>query len=197
MYKGIRDVQFIYNDYELLYLASMNDEEAINLILKKYEKMIYKFNQKFDVNPSSYDDYFQEARLVILKAINTFDINSNKSFTKYLELLMYHRYIDLTRKKNKENYDLVADDTIDYYNFGSEKSYELKELVDIEYDDFSKFEYNVFKYKFEENMKPRDIAVILNVPVNKIYSAIERIKGKIKSHNDNYKGDLLDKKCDF
>ena len=71
MYKGIRDVQFLYNDYELLYLASMNDEEAINLILKKYEKMIYKFNQKFDVNPNCYDDYFQEARLVILKAINT------------------------------------------------------------------------------------------------------------------------------
>lgn len=197
MYKGIRDVQFLYNDYELLYLASMNDEEAINLILKKYEKMIYKFNQKFDVNPNCYDDYFQEARLVILKAINTFDISSKKSFTKYLELLMYHRYIDLTRKKNKIIYDLVNDDTIDYYNFESEKSYELKEEVVINYDEFSKFENDIFKYKYEKKMKPREIAEALNVPVNKVYSAIERIKGKIKSHNDNNKGDLLDKKRDF
>ena len=84
-----------------------------------------------------------------------------------------------------------------FITVSKDNNLELKEEVVINYDEFSKFENDIFKYKYEKKMKPREIAEALNVPVNKVYSAIERIKGKIKSHNDNNKGDLLDKKRDF
>ena len=177
---GKRDVVFSLNDYELLYLATYNDEEAKNLILKKYEKLIYKYNQKFDVDINNYDDFLQEGRIIINKAIKTFDVNSNKSFTKYVELLLYHRYIDLMRKKKTDNYQLISDESIDYVCFDNTKTQTVSEEIIIDYDDLSQFERQIYHYRFEKLMKPRDIAGELEIPINKIYSALERIKRKLR-----------------
>lgn len=180
MYKGKWDVEFTLNDYELLYLARLHDEEAINLIIKKYEKLIYKFNQKFDVSVSNYEDYLQEGRIIINKAIKSFDANSNKSFTRYVELLLYHRYIDLTRKNNVHKYEIISDDTIDYLTFETSDIPKVNEEIIINYEDLSKLEQKIYSFRYDKNMKPRDISNELNIPITRVYSALERIKRKIR-----------------
>lgn len=177
-----RDVLFEYNDYELLYLASLNDEDAINLILKKYSMLVYKYISSFGISVSDYDDYLQEGRLVILKAISIFDIKSNKSFTKFVDLLIYRRFIDLIRKKNNVKYEL-SNETIEYYCYDKSELNTVEEPIKITYNELSEFEQLIYKYKYEDKYKPMKISKTLNISISKVYSAIERINKKIKNIN--------------
>ena len=64
------------NDYEVIYMIKENDEEARNLLIRKYKPIINKISNKYisSVKPFGVeiDDLVQEGMIALNKAINTF-----------------------------------------------------------------------------------------------------------------------------
>mgnify|MGYP004686242223 FL=1 len=101
MKRDLRENLLKYNDYELLYMNGLSSEEARDILFEKYMFMIKKMIVKFNVQPNEKDDYFQEGLIALNKAIKTYKETSNMTFTRFVEMLIYHRFVDLTRiKKN-------------------------------------------------------------------------------------------------
>lgn len=178
MRRGKKEGLMAYNDYELIYLSRFGDEDVVNIMIVKYEPLIHKMISNFNVPNLNKDDYLQEGRLIINKAIKSYNELSKMTFTKYLEMLLYHRFIDLARKNNKNNYELMEIDKIEYFYDSLNTANKVNEDIVINYEGLSEFERNVFYYKYILGYSSKNISVILDVPIKKVYSATERIVKK-------------------
>lgn len=181
MRRVLRDELFKYNDYELLYLSSLGGEEATSIIFEKYSFMIKKMIARFSVPAYLHDDYEQEGLLMINKAIKTYKDNSKMTFTRYVELLIYRRFIDLERIKNKRPENLVSIDDIDYIIEQPEKEMLLNETIDL--SNLSELENKVYECKYLQGLNIKEICSKLEIKVSQVYSALERIKRKLKMKN--------------
>ena len=93
--------KYLENDNELLYLIKNHDEEALELMFKKYENLILSKIRQYHFPISNKEDYLQEGRIVLLKAIDTYRTEFEKTFTKYFELLLINRFNTLYRINKK------------------------------------------------------------------------------------------------
>lgn len=163
----------VYNDYELVYLVRNEQcEAALNKLIEKYKLMAYKFIHQFYVKETDYDDYVQEAAIMIYKAINLFLENYNKTFTRYYELILRRRILYLKSKEPKyelsETVSIIRDENT---------YYEYQEL-----EGLANFEQNIYKRYFVLNQKISFIAESENKSAKQIYNAIYRIKTKYKNN---------------
>lgn len=172
-----------YNDYELLYLIHDNSYEAMGMMFRKYEKLIYSKIYKYHFNNSLFDDLVQEAYLVLYKAINIFDSRFNKTFTKFFELLLDNKLIDLYKRFNKISY--LNYDFNNEYDFN--KINELDELLikedeTIFYNTLSKKEKEIYSLKFNKKMSVSEIHKLTKYDKSSISNTIQRIKRKITNN---------------
>lgn len=161
------------NDYELIYLyKETNNEEALIKLINKYKPLIWKNIYKFYVPLSDQSDFYQEALITLVHALNTFDPIYNKTFTRYFELILYRRFIAL--KKASPKYILAPKPEL---LFREEPPslfifFDLKSLSD--------FEKKVWDLYYNERKIIKSIAEILNTNEKSIKNAIYRIKCKLK-----------------
>lgn len=168
-----------YNDYELLYMIEDDSKEALEILVKKYEPLIYTRLIKFRIKKEYFDDYFQEGLLVLYNAIKKYNSDSPMSFTNFFDLMLKRRIMDLLRKNKKyfedvclyEDIDIVATYEPVKTDFNIEKVIEL-------FNELSDFEKQVFILKYKENKKAEEISSCLNVGIRSVYSATDRIKSK-------------------
>jgi RNA polymerase sporulation-specific sigma factor len=124
-----------------------------------------------------FEDYLQEGRLVLHKAIKCYDMNGVKTFNKYFDLILTNRFISILRKNKKEiddGYTISLAMSVDNISYN-------KKLEDIDFSKlhFSFLEKEVYKYRFLRNLKVIDICQMLNVTEKTVYNSIQRIKKKL------------------
>ena len=191
-----------YNDFELLSYIAEDNEDANNIIFKKYEPLIittsnrmYKYckNSGLELN-----DLIQEGMLGLNLAINNYDQNKNATFYTYAKTCIERKIITIVlqtkRLKNKflnESFSLEVPDDEQYKieNILSDNSlnperqildYEReKELIDNIKSVLTDFEQQVFDLKIA-SFSYREIAEILEKDPKSIDNAIQRIKSKAK-----------------
>ena len=133
-----------YNDYELLYLINTGSDEALEIMLKKYEKLIYSMIHKFHVFNSNFDDAVQEARMSLLKSIRKYSEFENKTFTKFFELILERKLIDLyhIEIKNKKIEDHLL-------TFDTDMVYVIEDKLDglIMKENFAKQFYKLYSFE--------------------------------------------------
>lgn len=174
MNKKIKEI----NDNELLYLISDNNEEALEIMFKKYEPLILSKIKKFKFNKLYWEDYLQEGRLMLLKAIKSYDPNSRKTFNKYFDLILTNRFISIIRKDKKETeVAFIAEEML----IAQEESKD-KKLDDVDFSklQLSSLEKEIYKLRFLRNLKVSYICQSLNVSEKTVYNSIQRIKRKLK-----------------
>lgn len=177
-----------YNDYELLYLIEENDDIALDIMYNKYIPLIKSRIKSFRIKAWNHEDFLQEGLLVLNKAIQTYRVDKNKSFTKYFDLILQRRFIQILRKESNN-----------FYNVDLVGAGEYLEEPKISYDDrlddcisrcnFSDFEQEVLKY-YKLGIKSKDIAEALNCRVKQVYDATDRIKKKIKGVKNSLDNNL-------
>lgn len=168
-----------HNDYELLYMVNdHNDMVALDILLKKYEKYIYKLVHRFFYYEREKEDYFQEGILVLYKAIKTFDDRYNKTFMRYFEVLITRHFINIYHKHKRESLSMVEfiNELIIEESILPDESYELN-MVEPTFK--SKKEQVVFTYYFKENRSIQRIALETGLNTKQIYNAIYRIRKKL------------------
>ena len=98
-----------YNDNELIQLIEKGNEEALEIMFSKYELLIRSKVIKFKLDKYGLDDYLQEGRLMLHKAIKKYDLSSSKTFNKYFDLILTNHFLTVVR-------DIKNDFVIGYLN---------------------------------------------------------------------------------
>ncbi|MDD5888255.1 MAG: sigma-70 family RNA polymerase sigma factor [bacterium] len=177
------------NDYEVMYMIRENDDEAQDLLVKKYMPIVSKIASKYlplvKTCGIEFDDLLQEGLIALNKAIIGYDDNSGVLFYTYVLVCVERHIITYCRRvNNKKNYFLnysVASD--DYFLFKDDKSsidefmserfaeedfVYCKNLFDISYSSIFELRYNGFTYK--------EISVLMDVSLGTVDARLSKIR---------------------
>ena len=193
-----------YNDYELLYYISEKNEDASDILLKKYDPLIisiaknlYKSIEGTGIEIS---DLIQEGRLGLFNASDTFSESKDTLFYTYaktcIERKMYDLIKSINRNKNKilnNSIPIEIDDekgeykSLDYLLKDDKENPEKllieeenkTEKFDIINSKLNEFEIRVLELKLD-GYDNKEIASITNTDYKKIDNTLQRIKQKLK-----------------
>ena len=135
------------NDYDLIYkIREHNDENAFYDLVKKYEPIIINCAKKYYLNNPYYgvdlNDYSQEGRIAVFKAMKSFDVNGASLFYTYVCLCINRCLITYCRSlgasKNSLLNNSLSDET---YSFLGDIEYEPSIFVGNMYSDKAIIDY--------------------------------------------------------
>lgn len=188
-----------YNDYELVFLAQEENEDAINIIYKKYKPIIVK-KSKLAIystknSGSEINDVMQEAYLGLEEAIKNFSQNDEATFYTFANLCIDRKISNYIRKMaNKknillneaifidENMENYLKDTTDIENNLIRKVMK-EEIINKIYDKFTTLEKDVYNL-LVDGYSLAEISSKLDKDIKSIYNTIDRIKQKVKKYRD-------------
>lgn len=187
------------NDYELIYLAQENIEEAKNILYDKYINYIYviisKAYQKYRLYTTDIEDLKLDCYIVIENAINKYNQDKDTKFKTYLKKCVETRLTDIIRKnlsyKGKIINNMISLDSIKDGMSLHDILYDNNYLIEDNFFDIDDFIINI-KPKLSTNeknililildgIKPEEMAILLNIDIKNINNTIYRLKTKIKT----------------
>lgn len=192
-----------YNDYELLNYIAEGNEDANNIIIKKYEPLIIGIANKMYAycknNGLDKNDLIQEGMIGLNHAIDRYHEQGDTLFYTYAKKCIERKIISVVIGSNR-NKNKILNESISY---DDEENLLLKVLkdtspnpeelmMDMEHEkDFilkvketlTDLESQVFELLIS-GFKYKEIAEILDKDQKSIDNAIQRIKNKIKKVNE-------------
>ena len=189
------------NEYELIYLAQEQNEDAREYLYNQYQPIIdiilaknkYKI-KKLNLDPK---EIYNIALLALDDAINYYNADLKASFSTYATVIVRNRVNNYLReyRSNKNNYlnnTLSLEDEyidfilIDFFiNYQKDPLTNLKkrenyqELLNKIKNNLSSFEYEVY-ILYIDGLNYQQIAKILSKNPKQIDNALQRIKNKLK-----------------
>ena len=192
-----------YNDYELLYLISENNDEAKDLFYKKYKPIIEMKIKKYInyVQARGYDenDLIQEGMIGLSRALTDFKTQKDVQFNTFAnvcidrQIFSFLRDIDsgkhrvlndsLSYDTTTNTYGRGLNDLLDNKNKNPETTFveeeESNDLFDNILSVLTDKEKDVFKLR-SQGFTCKEIAALLNTTEKAVSHAIEKIKIKTK-----------------
>lgn len=183
------------NDFELLYLIQCHyDRGAKDILFNKYKPLIYKIVLNYIYDKNLIKDYIQISFLKLEKAYNSFYPDSNKTFTRYFELILKRDIFKLIKKTYKDIKSVVVEENIiDIYNNNYSYDTQLMEFNEDkkEYVFDKNINFNsellgkIYNTIYINNKTIKEATLILNLDKKKIYNALYRIKNILKDKINN------------
>lgn len=191
------------NDYELVSMAQELNEEAIDLLHKKYQPIIYNKARKmlkYLCNKGiELSDLIQEGNLAVELAIQNFNSNDDVSFYTFVNLCIDRQLINILNITNRNKYKILNEaipleidnehesnlvDIIEDNSYNPEQDLiteeQLKELYKDITDELTNFESFVFGLRVQ-GLTYKEIACVLDKDIKSVDNAVQRIKLKLKS----------------
>jgi len=187
-----------YNDYELIYMAQESNEDAVNILNKKYESLINSrvtyFYNRSDKKGYDYNDLYQEALLGFNEAIYRYDQDNNATFYTFASVCIDNKLMTFLTKNNTGkvtfyndavNYDDVKDNLVgNDYSYSDPLDMALdkeryEEILDKIKGILTDKELSVFELKIQ-GLSIDEIVKKLNINHKSVYNTLVRIKNKIK-----------------
>lgn len=186
----------LIND-EVIKLAQNGDQEALDLILKEYKKLIYLNIRNYFLVGADQDDLLQEGTIGLLKAIKNYS-EGKASFKTFATLCIRRQILTAVRSSTAQKNSVLneasgnnletEDGHEDYpkelysnvrYNpeaifLSKEKIMEFQDFVE---HNFSPFERQVFNYMIK-GFSYKEIAAELEKTPKVIDNSFQRIKRK-------------------
>ena len=156
----------MYNDYELLYLAQENNEDAVNELRKKYNSLLYA--KALSYSRSSHIDIkelLNETELAFYKAIDNY-IDKN-TFNTYLNKVIDNNLTNYIAKHNVTK-NKILNESISYEN-----NNERNKIIEV----LTWEEELIFTLK-EQNYTVLEISEITGNKLRTVYNIIKRIQDK-------------------
>lgn len=162
------------NDYELLYLIGEKNENALNLMITKYQAVINNQIKVLSIPFVFNEEFLQEGFMVIFKAIFDFKEEYGKTFYGYFLMCLKHRFYRLIKELDLFSYS--------YIEAPEELGSIMSESV-VHYNSF-KFKNDLEKLIYEEiflsKCSPRFFAKKYNTNIKQVYNLIYKIKNMLK-----------------
>ncbi|HKM29565.1 MAG TPA: hypothetical protein VJZ51_02260 [Bacilli bacterium] len=167
-----------YNDFELLYLIYEKQDEALEIMFKKYEPLIKARVRDFNIKSKNFDDFFQEGLIMLKIAIETYDTYERKSFNKYFDLILQRKIREILARESKYFYNVTIQENMDYLL--AEEKEPLFKIEENWKTDLTNLEKIVFEMMYESKKDIAQIAAEIICDERKIYNAIYRAKKKMR-----------------
>ena len=187
------------NDYELMYLIKENDEDAVNLMIGKYEPIIInmarKFYPKVKLFGAEMDDLVQEGRIAVIKAINSYNQNSVSIFYTYVCICIERRMITYLRnlstsKQSPLNYSIgedrvfsIADMSLEPVNYLTQM-YVEESIVNSKYL-FDFLDSNIFELRYN-GFSYREISELLDIPIRMVDSRLSKMRKTLQRKGNKF-----------
>lgn len=186
------------NDYELLYLAKEDTETILNILYKKYSKLLYFKALRYSSSNLTFEDYLNESRLSLYETVETYQ--DKYSFITYLNVCLDKSLSNYRKSLNRNKYKILneaisIDDEevrnllrVDDERYNPEKilleesNYiELREKI---INELTWKEELVFSLK-EQNYTNKEISEITDNNLRTVYNIIRRIQSKVSKLMSN------------
>jgi RNA polymerase sporulation-specific sigma factor len=172
------------NDYELLYLIGERNDDALALMVQKYQPLIISKLFHFNIRPSERDDYMQEGNMMLLHAIKVFNPVYQKTFTRFFELILTRKFMSLMTPAHKQMIYL-SEELIDHLSVEEEPRWRLfPRHLTIAKATLKPLEYDVFVEHYQHGYSIEHIAITKQQSVKKIYNTLYQIKNKLRQSAD-------------
>ena len=187
-----------YNDYELVSLAQEKNEEAINVLHEKYNKIIYNKSRKvynlLKDKGLELSDVIQEAMIGFEEAIMGYNQDDSAIFYTFACLCIDRQLKTLIVKQGRDKHKILneaitleCEDDLNLYNVVSDDVTPETELINKEeenslhdniVDILTELECSVFELKIK-GFNSKEISDVMNIEIKDVYNAVDRIKNKI------------------
>ncbi|MEF9961283.1 MAG: hypothetical protein RSF69_02345 [Erysipelotrichaceae bacterium] len=193
-------VRWASEDYELIYMIHQHSEEALDLLLRRYERVYkaiaFSFQYHFKDTSERFDLCLQ-CRFVLYLATLSFREDKGTEFSFYFKLLAQQAAINEVRrinckqripKQESVSADMYVNEAQSVYLIDTLENnhceydplwcFELQELQQTFYDELKKlpiFEQAVWEYKFY-GYSYKQISTNLNVSIKKVDNTIQKLK---------------------
>ncbi len=193
-----------YNDNELLLYVRECNEDASELLFKKYEPMIKNIASKMYLYCKDSElelcDLEQEGMLAFNNAINCYNDNYGKTFTLYVKKCIVSKLISViisTKRKKRlaintsvsfediletpyKIDNLLSDNSLNPENIIAENE-QINHLRCLLLDVLTDFEQQVLELKIS-GLTYKEISILLDKDVKAIDNALQRMRFKLKKH---------------
>ncbi len=191
------------NDNELVYLCCENNEDAFNILINKYKRVILSILKdllkEYNIIGYEVSDLYQEGLIGLLQAINTYKEKENTSFNTYASKCIKNNIMTSIkqsfRQKNRilnNSYSLdklFEESNESYYNLLKDNSFEPSKMLFGNEDEndvikrikgrLSKTENIIFDLKMK-GLKNSEISDLLGKNKKYIENTLNRINRKYK-----------------
>lgn len=192
------------NDYEIMFLVNEKNENAEEILIKKYKNLINKYVEEYKVtglqNGLEECDLYQEGLLGLINAIKTFDQSKEASFYTYANIciktkiqtairdssskknIVLNQSVSLDNLTNSDStnyYDIICNDKNDISDRLLKQEEQQQLFIEIE-KRLTSFEKEVLKLK-TNSYSNEEIATKLQKDKRSIENAINRIRSKYKN----------------
>lgn len=193
----------------IIQLAKENDDEAIEIIIKRYKNITFSIIREHVLYLKSMerDDFIQEGNIGIVKAIKYFDMNKNIKFSTFVRVCIRSQLISFVKKHTTKKHNVLTetiycrkftDRDVEYETLiediyssdkdNPEKLLLLKELFEelkiFFQNELSRLEQEIFILLLK-GYSYKDISSTLERKPKKIDNTIQRIRQKLKKSNFN------------
>jgi RNA polymerase sporulation-specific sigma factor len=177
-------------DESLVKLAADGNEDALHTIFERYQGLIRSKASSFSKTESDYDDFMQEAKIGLYKAILNFAPEREVPFCAFAKLCVERQVINAVKKMSRQlSYELPFDETKEQENgvtysspeevvIGNEAFENMKNIIDVH---LTKLEKNVLDL-YLEGLSYTVIASRLGKDNKAIDNALSRMKKKIAAN---------------
>ena len=187
------------NDYELVYRIRENDDEAVNVMLKKYEPIIISLAKKYygivKNHGADMSDLMQEGRIAVVKAISSYNPNSSSIFYTYVSICIDRHFItycrNLTSNKNSPlNYSVTDDCLYGIVDFSNDPAMSVFQMYEFEIilEEKNSFDFrdsNIFELRYN-GFSYKEIARLLDLPVSTVDSRLCKIRKTLQRLKTNF-----------
>ena len=172
-----------YNDNELLYLLSENNDFAFEMLLEKYRPMIVSRLHRYHVKKDYWDDYFQECVILLYKCATSYRDDITKTFNRYYDRLLQYQIQNLLRKDRQNFYHvmLMTTDEIDNMTF-----YRMEEKSSFQPLDKSKQDIREEVWQMAcDGATIKEIADSNHLNYYQAYHMVRKVRTKREDYNKN------------
>lgn len=178
------------SDENLVKLAADGNEDALHTIFERYKGLIRGKASSFSKTESDFDDFMQEAKIGLYKAILNFAPEREVPFCAFAKLCVERQVINAVKKISKQlSFEFSLDDTKEPENgfsyespeevvIGNEAYENIKNIIDVH---LTKLEKNVLDL-YLVGLSYTVIATRLGKDNKAIDNALSRMKKKIAAN---------------
>lgn len=87
---------------EVVHLAKANNEEAITELLKRFEPLIASMNHHYFFHEMDQEDFAQEARVMMLRALDKYNEDHAVSFAGYYQRCLKNLAVECLRREHRQ-----------------------------------------------------------------------------------------------
>ena len=87
---------------EVVHLAKEDEEEAVTELLRRFDPLIMSIHHHYFFHEMDQDDFAQEARIMMLRAVRKYDENHAVSFAGYYQRCLKNLAVECLRREHRQ-----------------------------------------------------------------------------------------------